>query len=93
MEDPRISMTELSLALAAIEDWLREQPARHADEMADRVHDAWRVIDDLADQETAGMGRPEPPGQEAAVEVREFGPFGMRGLMAAPKVSEANDEV
>lgn len=52
-------MTELSLALGAIEDWLREQPARHAGEMADRVHDAWEIIDDLADQETAGMGWPE----------------------------------
>ena len=47
-----ISMSDLSLALSEIEDWLREScTARHADDMADRIHEAWQIIDDLADSE------------------------------------------
>ena len=43
-------LEELSLNLSAIEDWMREQPARHADDMADVIHQAWQVIDDLSDE-------------------------------------------
>lgn len=42
---------QLATALSTIEDWLRQGcTARHAGQMADRVHEAWSVIDDLADQ-------------------------------------------
>ena len=44
-------LEELSLSLGQIEDWLRQDcSARHADDMADVVHKAWQVIDDLADE-------------------------------------------
>ena len=42
---------DLSTRLSAIEDWLREKcTARHAEDMADLVHEAWQVIDDLYDE-------------------------------------------
>jgi hypothetical protein len=46
------ALEELALNLSNIEDWLRDScTARHNDDMADVVHQAWQVIEDLSDNE------------------------------------------
>lgn len=51
---PAGDLAELSTQLSTIEDWLRQDcPARHASEMADVIHRAWRLADDVCDQGAA----------------------------------------
>lgn len=46
------SLSSLSTRLSAIEDWLSEScTARHATDMADTIHEAWKIIDDLSEAE------------------------------------------
>lgn len=53
-------LAQLSTDLAVLEEWLREYPGRHADDMADVVDRAWGVIDDLADKARAEETRQNP---------------------------------
>lgn len=44
-------LSELATHLSSIEDWLRQDcTARHAEDMADVVHQAFQVVDDLYDE-------------------------------------------
>jgi hypothetical protein len=53
-------LDELLTHLGAVEDWLREKcEARHADDMADLVEQACRVLDDLYDEQVR-LERGEP---------------------------------
>ena len=43
-------LNQLATDLSTIEDWLRQDcTARHNDDMADVVHEAWQVVEDLCD--------------------------------------------
>lgn len=47
----KAELGELATNLVRIEDWLREDcTARHSEDMADVVHQAFEVIDDLYDE-------------------------------------------
>jgi len=46
---PAAGLADLCTRLAAIEDWLRESPARNTDSMADGVRAAWSILEDLYD--------------------------------------------
>jgi uncharacterized protein YecE (DUF72 family) len=52
-------LNELATNLCAVEAWLREScTARHNDDMADMVEQAWHVIEDLYDERRAGNTEP-----------------------------------
>jgi hypothetical protein len=57
----------LSADLAVLEQWLRNYPGRHADDMADLVDAAWGIIDDMADEARAKETRQNPGLKGAAV--------------------------
>ena len=43
-------LSKLATNLSSIEDWLRDEcTARHSEDMADCVHEAWQVVEDLYD--------------------------------------------
>lgn len=47
----KAQLGELATNLSSIEDWLRQDcTARHSDDMADVVRQAFEVIDDLYDE-------------------------------------------
>src|ERR1700691_6620374 len=48
-------LNQLATDLSTIEDWLRQDcTARHSDDMADVVHEAWEVVEDLCEYQNLG---------------------------------------
>jgi hypothetical protein len=65
-------LADLASDLGLIEDWLRQDcTARHAEDMADVIHQAWGVIDDLAD--AAELAGPAPNVTERTVNTEAGG--------------------
>src|SRR5271156_633216 len=68
-------LVNLSTNLSAVEDWLNEKcSARHADEMADVVHEAWQLIDELYDACAAEQAGPLPKIEPTLVYIILEGP-------------------
>jgi hypothetical protein len=46
-----VNLAELATNLSTLEDWFRQDcTARHAEDMADIVHEAWSLVEDLCDE-------------------------------------------